>query len=482
MPLLDWGSNTPWVANVDSHSSLQNTLKDSSWNNAGLKHREEIANSQEALLIAWKNDDWATILRTDRKGNIMTWNYIPELLENFEWATMNVQKWTATSTTFVPAQSTTWGYNFNNTNLTTANAVSVLQSQRLFYKHPRIPLQMKLRVRANIFTNSNADFGFGIPSTTTLLVPNGIAVRIIGGLWYAVLTFNNAELWTPTPLLAPDGVTQLSTWALASEFYVVDIIVDDDNAVVTVQNTQTGALVASANVPVPLSTLAMWWATALPVYARVWNAAVVPSTAPVFTLGYVQVLSTDWNISPSMGNVAGNLSLSAWRNPFTWAQLANHTNSTAPTSATLSNTAAWYTTLGGKFQFAALAGAVTDYALFGFQVPVGAKFLCEWITIHTRNTGAAVATTATTLEWAMWFNSSAVSLATANIVRLEVWIQSFPIGTAIEWVTTPIDVEFTTPEVVESGRFLHVILTLPVGTATASQIIRWTCTIKWRFI
>lgn len=53
---------------------------------------------------------------------------------------------------------------------------------------------MKLRVRANIFTNSNADFGFGIPSTTTLLVPNGIAVRIIGGLWYAVLTFNNAEL------------------------------------------------------------------------------------------------------------------------------------------------------------------------------------------------------------------------------------------------------------------------------------------------
>lgn len=83
-------------------------------------------------------------------------------------------------------------------------------------------------------------------------------MRIISGLWYAVLTFNNAELGTPTPLYAPDGVTQFSTAALASEFYVVDVIVDDDNAIVTVQDTSNGSLVASANVPVPLSTLAMW--------------------------------------------------------------------------------------------------------------------------------------------------------------------------------------------------------------------------------
>lgn len=78
-----------------------------------------------------------------------------------------------------------------------------------------------------------------------------------------------------------------------------------------------------------------------------------------------------------MSQAAGNLSMSAGRNPFTGAQLENHTNSTAPTSATLSNTAAGYTTLGGRFQFAAVAGAATDYALFGFQVPAGSKFLCE---------------------------------------------------------------------------------------------------------
>lgn len=50
---------------------------------------------------------------------------------------------------------------------------------------------------------------------------------------------------------------------------------------------------------------------------------------------------------------------------------ANYANTAAPASATLSNTAAGYTTLGGQFQFAAVAGE-TDYALFAFLVPAGA--------------------------------------------------------------------------------------------------------------
>lgn len=466
----------------DSNGSLFARLKDALGNPITKKHREGLLSSSEAVLIAGKNDDTALILRTDRKGNLMMGNYVPELLENFEGATMNVQKWTATSTTFVPAQSTVGGYNFNNSNLTTANAVSVLQSQRLFYKHPRIPLQAKFRVRANISNNSNADFGFGVPATTTLLVPNGVAVRIVNGLWYAVLTFNNAELGTPQAILASDGVTQFSTANTNAEFYVVDIIVDDDNAVITVQNTLSGELVGTASVPVPLSSLTMWGATALPVYARVWNASSVPSVAPIFTLGYVQVLSTDWNATPDMAQLAGSLSLSAGRNPFTGAQNENHTNSTAPTSATLANATAGYTTLGGRFQFAAVAGAVTDYALFGFQVPAGSRFLCEGIHIELYNTVVAVATTPTIFEWSMGFNSSAVSLATANIVRRQIGVQNFQVGAGVGACATPLDANFITPEVVESGRFVHVILNMPVGTATATEIFRGNILIKGRFI
>ena len=469
-------------AEVNSSNALQVTLEDSVGNRAGRRQREIIPASQEAILIAGKNDDMAMSLRVDRRGNIITGNYIPELLENFEGATLNVQKWLTATTTFSPAQSAVGGYVFNNTSLMTANAVSILQSQRQFYKHPRIPLQIKLRVRANIATNSNADFGFGLPVTTTMLVPNGLAVRIVNGLWFVVLTFNNAELASPEAVLRPDGVTQFSTANLNSEFHVVDINVDDDNAIVTVQDTGTGELVGFARVTVPLTSLAMWGATSLPVYARVWNASVAPATAPVFTLGYFQALSTDWNVSPDMSQTAASLGMSAGRNPYTGAQTENHVNSTAPVSATLSNTAAGYTTLGGKYQFIAPAGAVTDFALFGFAVPVGSRFICEGVRIESYNTGAAVATTATVLEWAVGFNSSAVSLATANIVRRQCGVQSFAIGAAIAAPAPAIDITFATPEAVESGRFLHVILNVPIGTATASQIIRGQVSVKGRFI
>lgn len=483
MPLLDF-SNVSQSNYGDLNGSSFSTLKDVNGNNLSKKHREKIdTTSQGALLVSGKNDDWATIIRTDRKGNQIYGNYIPEIIESFEGATVNVQKWATTNTTFVPAQSTASGYVMNNTSLTTANAVAILQSQYYIKKLPRVPLQLKARIRANIPTNATADFGFGIPTTTTLMTPNGVSIRIVNGLWYVAVTSNGAETVVNTAIVDyATGLTQLNTANSNSEYYVVDLIIDDDNAIVTVQNTQTGVMVGYCSVQVPLSSLKMFAATALPVYFRLFNAASAPATAPNLTIGELQVLSTDWALQPDMSQIAASLSLSSGRHPFTGAQLENHTNSTAPVSATLSNTTAGYTTLGGKWQFAAVAGSTTDYCLFGFQVPANSRFLCEGIRIDTRNTGAAVATTATTLEWSMGFNSSAVSLATANIIRKQVGHQSFPIGSSIEAVATSIDIDFKVPEVTESGRYVQVILTLPVGTATASQIIRGLCTIKGRFI
>ena len=187
-------------------------------------------------------------------------------------------------------------------------------------------------------------------------------------------------------------------------------------------------------------------------------------------------------VTPDASQLAGQLGLSAGRHPFTGAQLENHTNSTAPASATLSNTAAGYTTLGGRFQFAAVAGAVTDYALFGFQVPAGSRFICEGIHIELYNTVVAVATTPTIFEWSIGFNSSAVSLVTANIIRRQVGCQNFQVGAGVGACAVPLDVNFQTPEVAESGRFVQVILNIPVGTATATEIFRGTVLIKGRFI
>ena len=174
-------------------------------------------------------------------------------------------------------------------------------------------------------------------------------------------------------------------------------------------------------------------------------------------------------------------SRSGWENPFTGAQLAQWANSAEPANATLSNTTAGYTTLGGKFQFAAVAGAATDYALFGFTVPTPATLVVTGIDIEAWNLGAAVATTPTLLTWALGFGSTAVSLATATVTRVPIGAQSFPVGAAIGAKAERISRTFRTPVSVGAARFLHVILRMPVGTATGSQVVAGMINIEGYF-
>lgn len=157
--------------------------------------------------------------------------------------------------------------------------------------------------------------------------------------------------------------------------------------------------------------------------------------------------------------------------PQTGAQLATWTNSAEPASATLSNTAAGYTTLGGKFQFAAVAGAVTDYALFGFQVPVPSTLVITGITIDTWNTGAVAGATPTLLTWGIKANLTAVSLATATGNTVGIGAQIIPAAAVIGALANRLEKQFQTPIVCGPGRFIDVVLRMPIGLATGSQVI-----------
>jgi hypothetical protein len=166
--------------------------------------------------------------------------------------------------------------------------------------------------------------------------------------------------------------------------------------------------------------------------------------------------------------------------PASLTQTANHANSTSPSSATLSNVAPGYSTLGGRYQFAMVAGAATDYALFGFVVPGNYQLYINSITISTVNTGAAnSATTATVLDWALAVNSNNQSLATAEAPpltwaprRIPLGTQAFLVSAGIGAVATDIIRNFPCPIVCDAGRYVHVIVQIPVGTNTAGQVIR----------
>jgi hypothetical protein len=173
--------------------------------------------------------------------------------------------------------------------------------------------------------------------------------------------------------------------------------------------------------------------------------------------------------------------------------LANWANNAAPSAATLSNTAAGYTTLGGQFLFNAVAGAETDYALFGFLVPAltatnkGNTLIVRGITISTYSTGAAVGSD-TILQWGVGFGSSAVSLATADALtgtkaprRIPVGIQKFAAATTNS-VAENIFVKFSQPFPVNPSEYFHVILKMPLGAATASLTFRGTVTIDGTWV
>lgn len=155
-------------------------------------------------------------------------------------------------------------------------------------------------------------------------------------------------------------------------------------------------------------------------------------------------------------------------------QAANWTNSTDADSATLSNTAAGYSTLGGLWQCASIASADTDYCLFGYLVPTGSNLFITGVHISpTVVTGAANATTATILQWGLGLGENAVSLATSGIHRVPIGYQSCVASAAIGVQLGPaIELAFPTPHVVEGGDYARVILTIPLMTATASEILR----------
>ena len=159
-------------------------------------------------------------------------------------------------------------------------------------------------------------------------------------------------------------------------------------------------------------------------------------------------------------------------NPIDGSQTTNHANSTSPTSAALSNTVPGYTAMGGRFQFAAVAGAATDYALFAYHVPAGFRLLVTSISISVMVTGAALVG-ASVLDWALGIRGTAPSLATASIIRIPLGMQGFLALVGIGEAATPDLTRVFDPElVIEHDQFLHVILQIPVGGVAINLVYR----------
>jgi len=392
--------------------------------------------------------------------------------DNFNYTAQNSSKHKYTSTTM----TMTWAGGFLNTNgssITTTATAAQIQTYRHF------PLQggggvyceTALAFSNNMPTNCNIDWGMFLPAAAGTSIPlDGVYFRANSGGVFGVVNNNGTETTSAAFSFTP----------AINRVYKYNITISDSEIEFWIND------VLYAEIPKPTNTGSVFYAGSVPFAIRHHHTGVASAVVQAKIANYTIGVADMDNVRLWSANKAGQ-GLSSIQTPsgFTQGQTANYANSAAPASATLSNTAAGYTTLGGQFQFAAVAGAETDYALFGYQntTPTtsitGRNLVIRGIWIDTFNMGAAVATTPTVLQWTLGVGSTAVSLATAEAAatraprRITLGTQAFPVGAAVGAdAGKRIDVNLDAPVVVEPGTFLHVILKMPVGTATASQIIR----------
>ena len=460
------------VMTVDPTSNAARmSLYDSTGQNLAYAHSDQ-PTTPRGIMAMGLNDESVHPIRLDRIGSLASATHTMLLQDSFESTVTNPMRWLVTSTTMSATQTTISGLLFNSGAITTVNTGYMLKSSAIFMKCQKSPLQAKFRARLNHYNNSVMELGFGDAATFNGANTTGAYWQMTAsGVLQPVVTFNSVDI------TGTDIRSSIST----SNYYTFDVIMDDDEANFICQDTSTGLIISDQSIKLPLTGGRLLSSTQIPVMARLYNTGVAPATAPQMSLTDVYVLALDNFQNKPWSTVLACNYRAAPNHPFTGAQLPSYANSAAATSATMSNTTPSYTTLGGLWQFAARTGAATDYALFGFTVPTNSNLVVTGIDIESYNTGAAVVTTPTLLLWSCAVGATAGSLTTAPISRMTLGVQSFPVGAVVGASAQRISKIYSTPLVVPSGRFFHIILRMPVGTNTASQVIAGMVTIDGYF-
>lgn len=401
-----------------------------------------------------------------RVGSDSVWD-----TEVFNYNAQNTSKHRYTTNTMTMAWSA-GTLNSNASNTVTAGTGAQFQTYRHFplLGSGTIYVETIMSLSAAMTTNANIDFGLFTPSgLSTSIATDGVYFRINSSGVVGVMNVNGVETATsPLPFTQVAGT--FNKFVICITLDEVEFWVDD---------------VLRRAIARPASSGAPMFTGAAPYAIRHHNTGVVPSAVQARFASY-SVSEGDVDTNRLWASTMSGQGLSGIQGAsgMTQGQTANNTNSTVPATATLSNTAAGYTALGGKFVFAAPAGAETDYALFAYQVPgsstslTARNLVIRGVWVDTFNAVVAVATTPTVLEWSLGVGSTGVSLATAEAAttraprRLALGVQSFIVGALAGASANRIDVNLDAPVVAEPGSFVHIILRIPYGTATATELFR----------
>lgn len=407
---------------------------------------------------------------------------VPLDFETFNYTAQNTGKFAYHNTTM----AATWGAGGWTTNSSSITTTTTGVRQRSYQTYTVIDpgiLQVSTMASfsaATVPSNTVIDMGVFNDSAANPYTPSdGVFFRATSAGVFGVINHNGTET-TTSPFTFTPVVNRVYSFMITAHEREIEFWIDN---------------VRYGSIDVPVGQGQVFAGSALPWAVRhaiVGGAAggVFQLTVRDYSVAYGGVEAVDY-----LGTILSRAIGSPYQGPSggTMGTTASYANSADPTAAAaLSNTAALVTGLGGQFRFNAAATAVTDGIVTSFQVPAisvstgrSSRLKITGVRIDAVNTGAAVATTATTLQWSLAFGHTAVSLATAEAAttkaprRVPLGIQTWAVGAAIgqQPQMGALQIDFSNgPIYVNAGEFVQTVAKFIVGTATASQVIWGTVT------
>lgn len=391
--------------------------------------------------------------------------------ELFPSTALNSAIWTAPVTTMT--LTVAGGFANLNAGLSLASgAVARLSSYRSFpcYKSYTTYYESQLQFTETPVAGNVCEWGAGI-ATGVASPTDGCLFRInAGGEFRAVINNNGVE--TQSGALDWSALVGVNT----SRLFLIYVI--SNKALFWIDN------ILVAEIQMPTAQGSVTSSMQLPVLFRNYNSKAV-STAQVMKISFVNVTLADQNTSKLWNAIlcgAGGHS-SQGQTGQTMGSTALYTNNLASGAgvAMTNTTAALGVGLGGQFSALPTLAVGTDGIVCSYQVPVGSSLIPAKTLYITRLTINSAVTTvlaggAVLYAYSLAYGHTNVSLATTESAtakaprRLPIGFQNFPANSAVGTLANIIDLDLTSPIVVQPGEFIQLVAK-NLGVVTTTGVI-----------
>lgn len=402
--------------------------------------------------------------------------------DKFNATTQNTGNWKYAFTTMTMTQST----GFLNVNAAGTSTVwgnyAYLQTWRYFPLIGTAPLSVELTGQFTAYPTANEIFLSGLGVATGAAEP-------IDGIWFELSSagLKGCARYNSGVVDKITLVSDVSTLPLNTNAKYV-LVVGEREIEYWIDDVLYGEQDMPAGQGQPFMT------TALPVFIQKYNSGTVGSSPNMIVkVGDVTVTLMDINTSQTWANqmASSGLGMQGLNGGTMGSPQVQWSNTALPTAAAATNTtAALGAFLGGIFQMNAPATGATDLIVASYLNPIGGvnqtprTIKLRGIKVDCVNSGAAVATTATTFAVAVAWGATALTLAqvesasfatgTVKARRIQpIGVVNFPVGAAIGAAASPIQFDFEAPLVINPGEYVQVIVKPLIGTATATEVFQW---------